>query len=241
MNNVLGVPVAIIITGLIIGGAIVYSGSPGVGGNVNDSQKEEVANNENEESVAERGARVMDNIKPVTAEDHIMGSLDAPVKVVEFSDFECPFCQRFHPTMQRIVDESEGQVAWIYRHFPLDIHPKARKEAEASECAAELGGNEAFWKFTDRIYEITPANNRLDFAELANTAEFIGLNRVDFQECLDSDKYASHVEEDVQDAISSGGTGTPYSVVIEQDGTKTPIPGALPYESVKRLIEVALQ
>ncbi len=78
--------------------------------------------------------------------DHIRGNPDAPVTLVEYSDFECPFCKRFHPTVKRIVDEYGGRVRWVYRHFPLDeIHPvKARREAAAAECAAELGGNDAF-------------------------------------------------------------------------------------------------
>ncbi|MBE0618991.1 MAG: thioredoxin domain-containing protein, partial [Burkholderiales bacterium] len=82
-------------------------------------------------------------LRPVSkGRDHIRGDTAAPVTLVEYSDFECPFCKRFHATAKRLVDESKGQVKWVYRHFPLDeLHPgKARKEAVASECAAEIGG-----------------------------------------------------------------------------------------------------
>src|SRR6185295_5043808 len=84
------------------------------------------------------------SVKPVAAEDHIRGDLAAPVKVIEFSDFECPFCKGFHATMKQVMAdyEKDGKVAWVYRHFPIDeLHSKARKEAQAAECAGELGGN----------------------------------------------------------------------------------------------------
>jgi len=187
-------------------------------------------------------------VKPVNRDDHILGSRDAPVKLVEFSDFECPFCKRFHPTMKRLMDEygKDGKVAWVYRHFPLDsLHSKARKEAQASECANELGGNEAFWAYADKLYEKGPANNRLDLALLPDFAEEIGLDRGAFETCLEGDarggKYAAHIEADVQDAIASGGTGTPYSLVIAPNGTVYPVSGAMPYAALTALIDAALK
>lgn len=94
-------------------------------------------------------------LRPLDATDHLIGSLDAPVVILEYSDLECPYCKRFHDTMNQIMAEygKSGQVAWAYRHFPiLSNHPDAAKVAEASECAAELGGNEAFWKFLDKVF-----------------------------------------------------------------------------------------
>jgi protein-disulfide isomerase len=186
-------------------------------------------------------------VKPVDGEDHILGDLDAPVKLVEFSDFECPFCKRVHPTLKQIMVEygDSGQVAWVYRHFPIDsLHKKARKEAQASECASELGGNDAFWAYADRLFEITPANDRLDLSLLPKIAEEIGLDRAKFEECLEGDsrggKYADHIESDVQDAVASGGTGTPYFVVIAPNGKTFPVNGAQPYSAFKSIIELAL-
>jgi protein-disulfide isomerase len=107
---------------------------------------------------------------PVTAADHIRGDISAPVKIVEYSDLECPFCKRFHTTLQEIMKSSygtENKVAWVFREFPLaQLHPKAVKEAEAAECVAELGGNEAYWKFIDKVEEVTPGNNKLDEAKI---------------------------------------------------------------------------
>lgn len=178
------------------------------------------------------------NIKPVSTDDHIRGDVDtAQVIVVEFSDTECPFCKRFHPTMQQVVDDYDGKVAWVYRHFPLDsLHPKARKEAEATECAAELGGNEGFWAYIDRLFEVTPANNGLDPAQLPQIAQAVGLDVNEFQTCLDSGKYKDKIEAQYQDAVTSGGRGTPYSVVITRDGQKIPMSGALPIAQVKALL-----
>ena len=187
-------------------------------------------------------------VKPVDGEDHILGNPGAPVKLVEFSDFECPFCKRFHRTMKRLMDEygKDGKVAWVYRHFPLDsLHSKARKEAQAAECANELGGNEAFWAYSDRLFEVAPSNDRLDLALLPRIAQEIGLDRAKFEACLEGDsrggKYAAHIEADVQDATASGGTGTPYSLVIAPNGKTFPINGAQPYAAVKAIIDLALR
>jgi protein-disulfide isomerase len=166
-------------------------------------------------------------VKPVDGEDHIMGDPGASVKLVEFSDFECPFCKRVHPTLKQIMAEygETGKVAWVYRHFPLDsLHKKARKEAQASECASELG--------------------RLDLSLLPKIAEEIGLDRAKFEVCLEGDarggKYADHIESDVQDAVASGGTGTPYIVVIAPNGETFPLNGAQPYSAFKSIVELAL-
>ncbi|MBI5732724.1 thioredoxin domain-containing protein [Candidatus Jorgensenbacteria bacterium] len=182
------------------------------------------------------------NIKAVTENDHIRGSLSAAVKVVEFSDLECPFCKRFHSTMQQAVETYGDKIAWVYRHFPLDsLHSKARKEAEAAECANELGGNNGFWKYVDELLRVTPSNNGLEATELPNIAERVGLNRTKFETCLSSGKYASRVEADLTDAENSGGRGTPYSVVISKSGKKYIINGALPWEDVRVIIEEALK
>ncbi len=191
------------------------------------------------------GSGASENVKKVTAEDHIRGSLDAPVKIIEFSDYECPFCKRVHPTLSKIAAEyaDSGQVAWVYRHFPLDsLHPfKARNEALASECAAELGGNDAFWAFSDRIFEITPSNNQLDQALLPEIAEYIGLDRGKFEACMSENKYADHIESDYQDAVASGGSGTPFSIVVAPNGKTFPVSGAQPYTAFKSIIELALK
>ena len=177
-------------------------------------------------------------LQPVTNKDWIRGDVNAPISVVEFSDLECPFCKRFHPTMMRVVEEYPGKVNWVYRHFPItSIHPKALKEAEAAECAGELGGNEGFWKYIDLIFEITPSNNNLNLSLLPTIAERIGLNREDFDACLSSGKYTKKVQDHYNQAIEAGGTGTPYSVIVTSDGKKIPIAGAFPFEQMKAILD----
>lgn len=93
-------------------------------------------------------------VPEVRKDDHVRGAKNPKVYLVEYSDFQCPFCLRFHPSLKQALDEYKDKVALVYRHFPLEsIHPSARPLAEGSECAAELGGENAFWEFHDKVFE----------------------------------------------------------------------------------------
>lgn len=204
-----------------------------------DRQRAEAVENQKREFDARAKA-----MRPVAKDrDHIRGNPDAAVTLVEYSDFECPFCKRFHSTVKQVVDESRGQVKWVYRHFPLDeIHSKARKEAAASECAAELGGNDAFWKFADRFFELTPSNNNTDLESvLPRIARDIGLDSAKLASCVASGKHDRRVEEDRQNGAATGGNGTPWSIIVSKSGKTYPLSGAQPYASVKQLVELALR
>ncbi len=181
-------------------------------------------------------------ISEVISSDHIRGSKDSNVILIEYSDLECPFCKQFHSTAQQAVDEYKGKVAWVYRHFPLDtLHPKADKEAEAAECAFELGGQDGFWKFVDKIFEVTPSNNGLDLAKLPTYAGQTGLNQSAFKTCLDSGKYKDKVEEQYQGGVTAGVTGTPGNFIMNKKGEVWVIPGAVPFEQLKLTIDEALK
>lgn len=215
---------------------------------------------------------VLEEIRTVQEDDHIKGNPNAKIVIVEYSDTECPFCKQFHETMNRIISEygASGDVAWVYRHFPIpSLHPKAPKQAEALECAAEQGGNEMFWKYTDMVYERTNANNSLDSGvynspatppngpdgkpyytqktprsqtdagQLSDFATELGLNLQQFESCLESGKYASRITTDVNEVVAAGGGGTPHSIIIV-DGEQIPLEGAQPYETVKGLIDSML-
>jgi protein-disulfide isomerase len=180
-------------------------------------------------------------VEPVTPRDHIRGNPTAPVKLIEFGDTECPLCKRFHPTLKRVVDDYRGKVAWVFRHFPIaEIHPKAPKEAEATECAAELGGAVAFWAYLDRLYEITPGNDRLDPAELPRIAQHVGLARAPFEQCLQSGRHAARVAADVAEALGTGAPGTPYTVIVAPNGKTYEVVGNQPYETLRLVIDIAL-
>ncbi len=179
-------------------------------------------------------------VAEVTDADWVKGDRNAPISVIEYSDLECPFCQRVHPTIQQLVDEYDGQVNWVYRHFPLSsLHSKAPREAEATECAGELGGNDGFWVFTDRLIEITPSNNGLQDSQLGEIAEYVGLNKAEFQNCLDSGKYTQKIQDAVTAATAAGGQGTPYFVVVSGD-QKIPVSGAQPYDQFTSVVDSLL-
>lgn len=235
----LSLPIAIIIAGVIIAGAVIFSNSSG-----SNSVAQAPTDNQGEQQVPQPSGST-DAVSPVTTEDHIKGDINAPVKIVEYSDFECPFCKRFHDTMNQVMDEygENGDVAWVFRQFPLDqLHPKnARRAAIASECANELGGDDAFWKFADGWFEVSPTNDRTDFeAVTSQLVSEIGLDENKFNTCLTSGKYDQHVQDNIDNAVATGGRGTPWSVVIGPDGKTYPINGAQPYSAVKQIIDLAL-
>lgn len=153
-------------------------------------------------------------VPPVSKDDHLYGNPDAPVTLIEYSDFECPFCKRFHDTAKRLVDASNGQVNWVYRSFPLGFHnPGAQKEAEAAECAAELGGNDAFWTFTNTIFARTTSGGKgFPIENLTPLAAEIGLDEAKFQQCLDSGRYAEKLQQQMAAGEQAGISGTPGNI-----------------------------
>jgi protein-disulfide isomerase len=178
-------------------------------------------------------------LRPVDeSNDHVRGAKNARVTIVEYSDFECPFCKVFHNTMTQVLSAYQNDVRWVYRQFPLDsLHSQARQEALASECAAEQG---KFWEFADLIFQETASNDGLDITKLPEYAVRVGVNVAKFNECLKSGKYATAVQEDEQDAQAAGARGTPYSVIIGPNGEKIPLNGALPFVQVKAAIDSVL-
>jgi len=224
----LSVPISVIIAGALIAGAVVYTnksqssdnyradaGSAGVGQPI------------------EQGAAYKE-VKPVSNDDHILGDKNARIKIVEFSDFECPFCASFHPNMKRVVDEYKGEVAWVYRHYPLDFHQKAMPAADASECVASKGGNDAFWKFADKVFEEFSSGKDPDFSTIAVAS---GVSKSAFDSCAGKGSFDSKIKGNMDDAAKSGFRGTPYSIIIVDGEPKGTIDGAQPYEQIKSLVE----
>ena len=248
---ILTVPMAIVIAAVVIAVAIVWLKAPAP---ANTAADQAAAN-----SAAAQTTQA--NIKPITAADHILGNPNAPIKIVEYSDPSCPYCKTFFPTMQQIINQygPSGQVAWVYRSFPLDkpgtapdngtnggiLHKNAGHESQALECAATLGGNDKFWLFAARLYSVTPSvtpetPNGLDQSQLPVIAKFVGLNVDDFNSCLASGKEATTVEAQYMDGLNAGVGGTPYSFMITPSGTEIPIPGAQPYASVNAMISTVI-
>jgi len=176
-------------------------------------------------------------VAPVTDKDWVRGNRKAKISVIEYSDIDCPYCQRFHPTLEQMMDEYGDQVNWVYRHFPLtSLHPNAFKKAVATECVGELGGNDAFWKFLDSVVDDNPSGPVSQLPELAAAA---GVSQSKFESCLNSTKYDDAINTAIVAAQDAGGTGTPYSVIIAGDQV-IPFSGAQPYASLKAQLDKLL-
>ncbi|MDP6527380.1 MAG: thioredoxin domain-containing protein [Candidatus Pacebacteria bacterium] len=180
----------------------------------------------------------VNNINEVNEDDHVRGNRDAKVSIVEFSDFECPFCSRLHPTISQIVDEYDGEVNWVYRHFPLtSIHSRALGTSIASECVAEFGGNDAFRTLTDRVFE----NQRELGVELFyEILDELSISRNAFNACAEAEDVVMGIQADFENAREIGARGTPFVVVINEKGETFPFSGALSYEQIRLIVEEAL-
>jgi protein-disulfide isomerase len=142
---------------------------------------------------------------PVGDQDHIRGPADAPVTLVEYGDFECPFCGRAYPAVERLIEQLGSRLRFVFRHFPRPEHPHARHAAEAAEAAAAQG-EERFWDMYNQLFQHQQA---LDDASLARYAVEIGLDVPRFQRDLAEHVYLERVQADLQSGVHSGAHGTP--------------------------------
>jgi protein-disulfide isomerase len=225
----LSVPGAIVAAGIIVALAIIYTSSDKSGASTGIVAGEQVRNS------------VELSVKPVTSADHLLGNPNAKVKIIEFSDLQCPFCQEFHPTMKKVMETygKNGQVAWVYRHFPLPprLHPLAMPGSIAAECVAEQGGNIKFWNYIDAVFSVGLKDEKV----LADVANKMGIDMTRYGKCVDANPHKAFIEAQTQDGINAGVSGTPYSIVVAANGKMYPINGRLPYESVRDVIELALK
>ena len=156
----------------------------------------------------------------------VRGNPKAPVTIVEFSDFQCPFCVRARPTVARVREVYGDKVRWAFRHYPLDFHPQAQKAGEAAACAGE---QDRFWQMHDRLWE---NSSKLEVPELKAHAQAIGLDATTFATCLDSGRHAGLVERDMQAGQEYGVSGTPAFFVNGR-----PLVGAQPFEAFQQVID----
>lgn len=226
---------------LIVYGGMLISISKKVNGGGGGSNRPAVAN---QAAIPRQPSPALaaGTVKPLSQDDWVRGDGNAPISVIEYSDLECPFCKRFHPTVQQLLNEYDGKVKWVYRHYPLSFHANAQKEAEATECAGELGGSDIFWQYVDAIFERTTANGTgFALADLPKLAQELGLNQSKFEECLNSDKYAAKVQQQLSEGTAAGVSGTPSTfVVIDKTGASQQVEGAVPYQQLKQAVDAAL-
>jgi protein-disulfide isomerase len=182
--------------------------------------------------------------KVATGRDHILGDPAAEVSLIEYSDFECPFCTRFHGSPGSVMQRYPGRVNWVFRHFPLSFHePAARREAIAAECAGQLGGNDVFWKYAHTLFRDTRSNGQ-GLPEAKSTesiASQLGLDASRFSSCMAGAGAAKRVDEDLADGAATGITGTPTTVVRNnRTGASVAIVGAQPVEVLVSAVEKLL-
>jgi protein-disulfide isomerase len=206
-NIILWVIVFVVVVGITWFGVTVFLFSQQIKSGTFDyaalstDKQSKIAGSTNPVSQSSRNAHLV-----VTLDDPSAGPRNSPVTVVEFGDFECPFCQAFYPTMRSLMARYQGRVFFQYRDLPLSsIHDYAQKAAEAAECVHEQG-NDSFWKYHDILYK-----NQQDLSDeaLKQYARQTGIDMILFTSCFESGKYTDEVKIDYSEALSAGATGTP--------------------------------
>lgn len=186
---------------------------------------------------ANAGKADVSKLPKPTKTDHIRGNKNAQIALILYSDYDCPFCSKFHETTKQVIENYGDKILFVYRHFPLDqLHPNARKKAEAAECVASIAGEEAFWNFTDALYT---SNETLD--ELSQMAANLGVDTTKFNACVANNEMAKKVEDQYQAGAAGGVQGTPGDFIMNiKTGEVSELGGAVPYEMLKTELDKAL-
>jgi protein-disulfide isomerase len=210
----------------------IFTGGFGIDFTPNNKQAQPSVEIKDAQPRAPSGANPSVDMVALIEDDTIKGDKNAPVTIVEWSDFECPFCTRFYNDAYKQIDKEyiqTGKVKLVYRDFPLGFHQNAQKAAEAAECAGEQG---KFWEMHDKLFEEGVSGGVNSFKQFAKS---IGLSESKFDKCLDSGEMASEVSKDMQDGQAAGIRGTPGFIINGQL-----VSGAQPFENFKKVIEAEL-
>ncbi len=193
-----------------------------------------------QEAAAEQAAlEDLSFVRGIQPDDHILGNPKAPIVFFVYSDFGCTYCKDYHKTMRLLtqVYGGDGKMAWVFRHLPyVQLHPEAPMYALASECVASELGNDAFWAYTNLLFENADPLNPLSASTLVELAASVGVNRQTFVTCMRSNELMDGVQEDFEEGMTAGAQGTPYTIVETPDG-RFVYQGAQPY----RVLAIALQ
>lgn len=227
-SSSVAIPLAIVFGFGLIAVAIYFSGMSG-----------SKAVSPSKQDVAAQGQVAKAKIRPVDETDYIKGNPNAPILIVEYSDYDCPYCKNFHETMNQIMNEYgvTGKVAWVYRQLPLtQLHPNAAQISEAALCVGEVAGSDAFWKFSDSIFEERSINEATNITRIPEYAAAAGADKDAFISCLDGTTQQDKVTAGLKEAADLGISGTPSSFILVGN-QQAEINGAQPYEVVKTMVE----
>lgn len=178
----------------------------------------------------------IENMPEITSADHVFGTAKAKVTIVEYSDMNCPFCRKFHPTMKQLIADYGDDVAWVYRHFPFQGQ-NSTDAAVVSECIADSKGNDAFWKFIDSVTKKSDLDGGLSPAIIVSAAGEAGLSEAQVTACKADTKFQQIVTAQRDGGAAAGVTGTPASIIVTADGPQEFISGALPIEQLKTSVD----
>jgi protein-disulfide isomerase len=218
MTSPHAIPIAILVGGIIVAGAVYLSvagpSKPSIPGQGNPSL-----------------------VRPVGTADHILGNPAAPIMIIEYSDFDCEHCKNFEDAMHRVIADAgaDGKIAWVFRQFPLtELHPNAMKHAQAAECVAIAGGNAAFWTFADALF----ANQPVDPSRYGALAASAGVPSDAFTTCYTdaANTVDEHINIDRKNALDSGAVGTPYSLIVVKGKTPIVMDGGYTYDAIELII-----
>lgn len=231
------IPLAIIVGFAFIAIAVYFgSGREAAAPRTTETTNETVAVDELENST----------IRPVDETDYIYGNPNAPIMIVEYSDYECPFCKQFHQTMNQVMDQYgvSGRVAWTYRQFPIpQLHPNATEISEAALCVGDVAEpenkNQAFWEFSDIVFSERGLREYTNMTRLDTYAERAGVDVAAFRACRESDRMQPVLEAEMRDAFNAGIRSTPYSVIMFGNETDV-IDSAADFSTMNRIIQALL-
>jgi protein-disulfide isomerase len=208
----LNLPSAIVVAALLVGGAIYFTRS-------------------NASVTANKTPDKLDLVSEISESDFIRGEKSAKITLIEYADFSCGFCGKYHPTLQKLVEESKGKIRWVYRHLPI-FNMEA---AVASQCVGNIAGDEAFWKFADTLY-LNRDKYSTEFYKI--TALKSGVGETEFDSCIGNPIIKSKIQKDFNQAkLLLGFEATPTTVVVDEDGRTFSFSGALDYESLKGVLD----
>lgn len=176
----------------------------------------------NQAAIAKAQSAGLQKLRPVDETDHVWGEVNAPVEIIVYSDFECPFCADFYNTLEQVKKEFAGTIKIAFRHYPLYSHYNALEAAIASECASEQG---KFWEMYDKLFADN-INNNLNLTQYKNDAKELGLDLVKFSQCVVTEKYKAKVYAQMLEGRNFGANGTPTVFINDEI-----LPGAYPFEN----------